>query len=109
MDFNQILELIGKINFSYEMGNMYNDIYNLKCYLNVLTRIKDKVRKGEIAKAVNITLEPLNQKYGTNFKCGKDEEFVVVLTNMINYIDKKGVQALNKKIEEEIIKKLMNY
>jgi hypothetical protein len=86
---------------------MYNDIYNLKYYLNVLIRIKDKVCEGEIAKAVNIFIDPLNKKYNTKFNCEKDEDFITVLTNMINYIDAMGIEKIKNKIEEEIAKKLI--
>lgn len=108
MDFKQFNELLDRIKLSKELIEMNNEIFNLRKYLNTLLVIKDRFNKGDIAKGVNISLEPLNQKYGTNFKCEKDEEFVIVLSNMIKYIDEKGVQILNKKIKEEITKKLMN-
>lgn len=109
MDFKQFNELLDRIKLSKELIEMNNEIFNLRKYLNTLLVIKDRFNKGDIAKGVNISIEPLNKKYGTNYKCEKDEEFTIVLTNMIRYIDEKGVQILNKKIEEEIIKKLINY
>lgn len=86
---------------------MSNDIFYLRKNLNALLIIKDKYVKGDIAKCVNNSIEALNEKYNTNFKCNKDKDFVNVLTNMIKYIDDIGNQILNKKIEEEIVKKLM--
>lgn len=73
----------------------------------MLQIIKGKFRKGDIAKGVNIRIEPLNKKYGTNFKCEKDEDFVIVLTNMMNYIDAKSVEKIKNKIGEEIVKMLI--
>ena len=86
---------------------MSNDILFLRKYLNALLIIKYKFGKSDIAKGVNISIKPLNLKYNVNFRCNKDEEFISVLTGMIKYINDRGNQIISKKIEEEIIKKLI--
>ena len=106
MDSKQLFELMDKMKFSMELGSMYNDICELKRFLYILSVIKNRINKGDIAKSVNIKIEPLNQKYNTSFNCENDEEFVATLTNFINYIDNKGMQEIIRKIEEETAKKL---
>ena len=107
MDLKQFNELVDRIKLSKEIIEMSNDIFYLRKYLNALLIIKDKFGKGDIARGVNISIEPLNLKYNVNFRCNKDEEFISVLTGMIKYINDRGDQILSKKIEEEIIKKLI--
>lgn len=107
MDLKQFNELVDRIKLSKEIIEMSNDIFYIRKYLNALLITKGRFRKGDIAKGVNISIEPLNKKYNTNFKCDKDEDFINVLTKMVNHINAKGDQILNKKIEEEITKKIM--
>lgn len=83
---------------------MYNDMCELKRLLYVILLIKDKINEGDIAKSVNVAIEPLNRKYNMNFKCQSDEEFIVILTNFINFIDNRVKQEIIRKIEEEISK-----
>lgn len=106
MDSKQLSELVDKMKFSMELGNMYNDMCELKRFLYIILAIRNRINKGDIAKFVNITIEPLNRKYNTNFKCENDEDFVATLTSFINYIDNKGKQEIIKKIEEEIAKRI---
>ena len=106
MDYKQFYEFVDKMMFSKDIIDMNSEILFLRKYLYGLMIMKDRFNRGDIAKGVNNCIALLNRKYGTNFKCEKDEDFVMVLTNMINYIDAKGTEKIKNKIEEEIAKKL---
>ena len=107
MDYKQFYEFVDKMMFSKDITDMNNEILFLRKYLYGLMIMKDRFNEGDIAKGVNNSIAQLNLKYGTNFKCEKDEDFVMVLTNMINYIDAKGTEKIKNKIVEEIAKKLI--
>ena len=67
MDFKQFNELLDRIKLSKELIEMNNEIFNLRKYLNTLLVIKDRFNKGDIAKGVNISIEPPEKKSKFNF------------------------------------------
>ena len=108
MNFKELYELIDKTMLTKEISEMNNDIINLKRINTTITLLKSKINKGDIAKFVNMSIEPLNQKYKINFVCEKDEDYDKILNMMINYINDLGNTILENKIKEEIAKRFLN-
>ena len=70
---------------------------------------KNHIEQGGITILVNeYYLKEINQFYGTNFICKNDEDYINVINEVINFINKKFNNYIKEEIAKELAKKLFD-